>query len=228
MIESTDAKNGKKPTEHQFRRELEEGASLCDVRDLEDRGVQKIRVLSETRLHDLMRVAVNRVLRTSLEELDLPPAAVNELRTRSEREFQALLTEGLASESPPAPALPRVEGKITASPDEFRALEDRMTRDLTTLLDKDWRSELKQVEDSNREQLQLLERRISKLVRALESTDRLIVHIQHGRQTASVVPAETTTPSGAKSPLSEKKSQLLQALFQANLKLRELEESEAE
>jgi paraquat-inducible protein B len=104
--------------------------------------------------------------------------------------------------------------------------------ELGNLIEKDWRADLRQMEDSNQRQISLLEQRISKLVRALESTDQVLAQIQQRQQHSNEL-----TPTGDKTassrsgldpngPLYRKKSQLLQALFQANLKLRELDQGD--
>ena len=233
-----------------LRRILTETGSVQRVQELEKHGIQQVRVMSASRLQDLVRVAVNRVLRSSLDGLDLDDATRETLTKRASEEFETLMREGIVPEPAPAAADSRLglgevldqeeramrglvqgatgeaEAPVSISPlsDEFRAFEERMVGSISELLDKDWRSELHKVQDSHRHQMELLEQRISKLVHALESTDRVLAHVQQGR-TAAAEDGVEYTPEDL-SPLTEKKSQLLQALFQANIQLRQLHDED--
>ena len=136
---------------------------------------------------------------------------------RAESRGEALVESGSVPEPLPDPG--RVEVDMSPISDEFKAFEDRMLHNISSLLDNDWRSELREVENSHRSQLELLERRISKLVHALESTDRILATQSRRAPAGDAPPGEELEPV---SPLTKKKAQLLQALFQANLQLREL------
>lgn len=235
-----------------LQRILTETGSVQRVQELEKHGIQQVRLMSASRMQDLVRVAVNRVLRSSLDDIEIDDRTRDELLRRATEEFEVLVREGIVPEPSPEPA-PGPEGvglrevldkeertmrglvqgqpqdgevSLNISPlsDEFRAFEERMVGSISELLDKDWRTELTKVQDSQRHQLELLEQRISKLVRALESTDRVLAHVQRGRTTAGEDGVEYT-PEDV-SPLTEKKSQLLQALFQANLQLRSLHDDD--
>ena len=241
-----------KPDPHtpRLKPAMAEAGSLHEVSDLERNGIRKVCVLSTSRLQELMRVAVNRALRSSLDELQLPSEALQKVSLRAEVEYERLVKAGLESPGPPPaprdapsglreflnreeenlrglahgiPDASNMSYDISPKSDEFRAFEDRMVQNLSTLLEKDWRSELDRVQSSHRKQLSLLERRISKLVRALESTDRVLAHVQTGRGDAAAGGDGELEPV---SPLTEKKSQLLAALFQTNLELRELQKDD--
>ncbi len=118
-----------------------------------------------------------------------------------------------------------VQVDIAPLSDEFRSFENRMVQSISALLEKDWRNELREVKNSHREQLGVLEQRISSLVRALETTDRVLSRIQSTPLgfAAPSLPGGEATEAG---PLNEKKSQLLRALLQANLELRQLQHGE--
>ncbi|MFQ5653406.1 MAG: hypothetical protein ACE5GW_01580 [Planctomycetota bacterium] len=230
-------------------------SSTHKVGDLARHGIRKVRLLSESHLRDALRVAVNRAILSLLDDLQLPEDALRRLRERAESEFRALVEEGLEASdrdpqgagsatlaSTPRHPAPHAAGGGLPGPDgagvpeEFRTFEQRMLRDLTSLIERDWKSDLQSVRDSQGKKLDMIERRISKLVLAIESTDRLLAHMQHGRRTAregygagispSIPPhLDPAAPLDVESPLHEKKQELLQALFQANLKLKELEGS---
>ncbi len=217
-----------------LRRGLNEAATLHPISELRSRGIESIRLLNETRLHELVREAVKSALRDSIGELALPDSLLEALEERSQEEARRLIqAEGAAPHrtretAPGASARPQGSVDLSAPP------APRMIRDLTALIETDWQSELAQVKESQRQQLELLERRISKLVKALDATDQALAQLKH--QHGAVVAEGATgfavndgTVAGVNPtrPLYEKKSQLLEALFEANLKLRELESSDS-
>lgn len=243
-----------------LRKHLEAAAQLHEVSTLQSRGVRKVRVLSESRMQDVARIAVYRAVQAFLAEYDLDPETQAELEARSETEFRSLVTLGfdptsldLGSVSLPASAASVAIDEVLArelnrlaelarddAPEgdaveagsghaagvptsDSNGVEDRMARDITRLIERDWKNELAQVENSHRQQLEILEARIAKLVSALESTDRVLAHLQEQRP-AAAGSADTgrTAPRARSGPLVEKKSQLLDALFQANVHLQEL------
>lgn len=208
-----------------------ETGDLRPVRDLEQTGIERVRVVSQSQLADLMSVAVNRALRQELDHIDLSPADLERLRRRTEQEYSRLLHEGLEipqAEPPvadPKADLPR-EKPIS---EELASFESRMVNNLSQLLEKDWRAGLLEVQQNHRQQMGLLEKRISKLVDALESTDRALEHLQSESDQPEAASAgmrsggsrgQGLDPAG---PLFQKKSELLSALFEANKQLRVLE-----
>ncbi|MFN0057288.1 MAG: hypothetical protein ACKVX7_02430 [Planctomycetota bacterium] len=235
-----------------LRAQLVAGTTTHAVDDLATNGIRKVRVLSESQLSSTLRLAVNRVLRDQLQGLGLTAEQVRILSDRSEKELHELLAAGLTSQNAEETTTARVgahpstiesiladeqlalqkllhgetlSSSITKNTSEdLMTLEKRIAQDLGSLIDKDWRNELRQIEDSNKRQILLLEQRISKLVRALESTDRVLAHLQQ-QPGSQVGPGQFAAGAALDSdnPLYQKKSQLLQALFQANLKLRELD-----
>ncbi|MEM7166234.1 MAG: hypothetical protein AAF581_12260 [Planctomycetota bacterium] len=229
---------------------FEESGDVRPIDDLQQQGIQRVRVLSQSQLGEVLRVAVNRAVRRQLGDLDLPVPVLERLRDATELEYARLLVEGLehpvesatppppppprrvapppppAAPTAPAPAAPQAEVAPPQPPaQDLEGLEERMAQNISNLLQKDWRSDLQQVQESQHSQLQLLEQRIAKLVGALESTDRLVSQIQESRP-ADAAPG-TPDSDGAgpdpESPLYERKSELLSALFQANMELRELQ-----
>lgn len=232
-----------------LRKHLDAAAQVHTVDTLQTRGVRQVRVLSESRMRDIARIAVYRAVQSFLGEFDLDPETQREIEARAEEEYQSLLVFGLdaeavvpAAESPASDALDevlareqkRLSGLVNdgvsspARPDvgsrsdqEPFDLETQMADDITRLVELDWKKELAQVESSHREQLAALEARIGKLVSALEATDRVLEHMQH--QTSSGQTAVAAPKRVMSGPLVKKKSQLLDALFQANVQLQELE-----
>ncbi len=228
--------------------ELGNAATTHGVAELESKGIRRVRVLNRERLEGAARVAINRTLRTQLSGLDLPDEVRSAIEQRALAEFTQLISDGLAPESNAstrpedlhtlmAQEQRRVHDLVGGAPttplkpsersDEVVAMESRMARDLGDLLENDWKKELAQVETNHRNQLGILEQRISKLVRALESTDRVLEHMKV-QTPSNVNNVDESSPAALdpQSPLFEKKSQLLSALFQANLELKELEDGD--
>lgn len=229
-----------------LKRAIHHSGAVRPVHELKNQGIRSIRVLSESQLADLMRVAVNRALRDQLDGLELPAPVIQALRERTEEEYGRLLEEGLENQNRPRPEGwkdfleheetavrslvsdepgPAPQFQISPSSEEFREFEDRMVSSLSKLLEKERRGDLEQVSASQGEKIDVLEKRISKLVRALEATDRVLHHIQStGGAAPDAAPASDGLGSGLDpdGPLFEKKSQLLTALFQANRQLHTL------
>lgn len=237
--------------ETQLRAVVGQSGSLQPVDGLRRRGVQQIRVLSQSQLARTIQVAINRTLRKELDGIDIAVPALRTIEERAYREFERLVEAGVESEPPVHapeagfdPGLLREamsrgqrplasEGMATAEPATLRAtefdlesLERRMSQQISTLLANDLRKELAAVESSQRQQVELLESRIAKLARALESTDEILARFQDlGPSAVTPIGAGLAAPAAGldpTSPLFEHKSQLLDALFQANLALREL------
>ena len=222
---------------------FQESGDVRPVDDLQQQGIRKVRVLSQSQLGEVLRVAVNRAVRRQLGELDLPIAVLEQLRDATELEYARLLAEGLerapAPVTPPPPPPPAQVAPRPApqpaqlAPDpapappsaELDGMEERMAQNISQLLQKDWRSDLQQVQESQQSKLELLEQRISKLVGALESTDRLVSQIKDTRATNDPAGSADDAAGGLDpdSPLIGRKSELLSALFQANMELRELQ-----
>lgn len=234
---------------------FQESGDVRPIDDLQQQGIQSVRVLSQSQLGEVLRVAVNRAVRRQLGDLDLPVPVLERLRDATEMEYARLLAEGLEHPAPgpgaapppdssprllsqapqrspmppaqpPAPAAPVAESATQpGQTQDLDGMEQRMAQNISQLLQKDWRTDLAQVQESQQSQLQLLEQRIAKLVGALESTDRLVTKIQKTRpatDTAHAVGGDGGGPD-ENSPLFERKSELLSALFQANMELRELQ-----
>ncbi|MEE8142110.1 MAG: hypothetical protein V3T77_03340 [Planctomycetota bacterium] len=221
-----------------LRQELAKAATTHPLEELQGRGIQRVRLISESRLQELMEVALKRAIEISLGDPALPESLRHLLQERSRQEFWELV-QGKA-EPPGKPqaangpaeetAIPAVvlDDESTEPPEPTPALDARMIRDLTALIEKDWRAELKEVKDSQRQQLQFLEARISKLVQAIGSTERALACLQETDSPRAPALRTTGADPGIDPhhPLYGKKSELLLALFEANLELRELERSE--
>lgn len=217
---------------------LEDAGSVRPLGELRERGIKRIRVLSESQLTQAMRIAFNRALRHQLGSLDLPAAVLERLREAAEWEYRSLLADGLEHVTPdfpttlvtppPTPSAPSADLPRVPPPNldpgspEFHKIEERMAHNLTELVRKDWRTELAAATRHQQDHLEALEQRIGKLVQALESTDRVLHRIQQVRPTESAPLGANANALDPASPLFERKSELLTALFQANMELREL------
>ncbi len=227
--------------------------SLHTVDDLKSKGLARVRVLSQSQLQDSIDLAIHRTLSERLAGIELAESALRGIEERVRAQFATLLERGLVTDARPTEEAPRsapvpvpsalkdearrLEELVTggagapltadprALPEELDILEKRMASSLSRLLGQDLRKELAGVEDSARRQVELLEQRIAKLARALESTDRVLGHLQRAREGTRPVAAAPLAGDSLgldpESPLYERKSQLLEALFQANLELRE-------
>ena len=102
---------------------------------------------------------------------------------------------------------------------------ERMAKSVSSLIEKDWKSDLEKVQQSQQSKLEMLERRISKLVEALDSTDRVLNTLQQERGTSvRDISVNGNAPGlDPSNPLYERKSELLAALFEANMELRQLQ-----
>ncbi len=96
--------------------------------------------------------------------------------------------------------------------------EKALLLQLSRLIEQDWRSELALVRDSQRDQVERLEMRIQELTMALQATDQVLETNAKSRQE----PAEITIP------FDNKKSELLDQLFQANVALRALSQGQSQ
>ncbi|HIC24265.1 MAG TPA: hypothetical protein EYO84_12595 [Planctomycetes bacterium] len=111
---------------------------------------------------------------------------------------------------------PEVDEKAPGSPLGKR--ENALLLQLSRLIAQDWRSELALVRDSQRAQVERLEMRIQELTMALQATDQVLETNAKSRQE----PAEITIP------FDNKKSELLDQLFQANVALRALSQGQSQ
>ncbi len=230
---------------------MSQAGSLHNVGELEDKGIRKVTVLSATRLQELLRVSVNRTLRSQLEDLDLSDEVREQISSRAEAEYGRLVKEGLEApeEGTPAPAptneqsvldfLNREERNLRSLTEDtvaeptlptpapaappvidsaaLEAFEARMVQNITKLIEGERQAPVAPpVAAPHAEQLGALEDRISKLLKALETADRVI---------ATTRPRRGGAPTGkVQGPLNEKKGQLLSALFQANLQMQHLKD----
>ncbi len=193
-------------------------------------GIRKLRVVTERQLEELARAAVDRVLKGRLDGLGISDPAVRALQARCQEEFRGAALAGPPAMPPPLPHATSARQESPAAAAIAPEGEARLANQVSNLLSENWRSELKAVESSQREHLLLLEERIAKLVRALESTDQVLSQLKisaSGKAAAETEPAFETAGNGmprALSPLYEQKTRLLDAIFQANVELRRLKD----
>ncbi|MGE3165312.1 MAG: hypothetical protein AB7O52_10445 [Planctomycetota bacterium] len=226
-----------------FEQALDRTGRLSPVADLQQTGIDRVRVVSRSQLAELTRVAVNRAIRALVSELDLPADAMASIHQRAEVEYGLLVAEGLevpqrdwretlATEGTLLDTLAN-EGSAPAVPEagtDVNALEARVVRNLTEIIEKDWQASLREVQQGHQRQIDLLEARIAKLVNALESTDRMLQQLHQQPPSFAHAPGNRRAGAGRhgldpENPLFEKKSQLLAALFAANKELRQIESS---
>lgn len=166
---------------------------LSPVSELERTGIEKVRLVSRSQLAELTRLAVNRAIRALISEIDLSPEALASVQQRAELEYSLLVEAGLEpstgdlrqtleAEDSLLDALAhgssRADDRPADAPGDVAALEARVVRNLGEILEKDWQTELREVQQGHQRQMDLLETRIAKLVNALESTDRILHQLQ--------------------------------------------------
>ena len=226
------------------------GSSIHQMEELQKKGIRKLRIISESQLKQTAREAVAHALLEALDGLDVPDVVRQELRIRAAKilgkeqievpqeqhkeQIEAPQEQQLApvaeihissplvipSVSNPSADVsigaPEVDEKAPGSPLGKR--ENALLLQLSRLIAQDWRSELALVRDSQRAQVERLEMRIQELTMALQATDQVLETNAKSRQE----PAEITIP------FDNKKSELLDQLFQANVALRALSQGQSQ
>jgi len=217
------------------RQAIDEGTAVTSVAELQARGVRKLKVISESKINERINQAVATAIERYMAENRPPDDDLARIRADARREFGVLLKEmqedakaasremreffrreldlqdsllepGAARPSSPA---------LAADTPEFREFQDRMAENISRLIASDWKSELDDVRLTQRQKIEALENRLSKLVLALESTERVLSSLQGRGARRTALPP--------KSPLGEQKSMLLREIFNANLELQKLE-----
>ena len=211
------------------------GSSIHPVEELQKKGIRQLRIIAESQLKQAARVAVAQALLATVDGLEIPEQIRQELRIRAARilgQEQPISTDGQPQLQKPTQHLspPLVLGPIsnhsadvalgTAEVEEnapgspLGKREKALLLQLSRLIAQDWRSELATVRDSHRDQVERLEMRIQALTMALQATDHVLETSAKSKQEKTVI----TTP------FDDKKSELLDQLFQANVALRALSE----
>ncbi len=207
-------------------------SSMHELQYLQKKGIHKMRVVSASQLRDTARKALERALTELLEEIQISAEERELLLDRAQSHLMAPTT----SPPPPAADLPEVavpsreisapteapqaqqpRPSTGASPGALGQREKALLVQLSRLIARDWRSELATVRDSQRTQVERLEMRIEELTLALQATD----HALASEGDPAIDELEV------KSPFDNKKSELLDQLFQANVALRSLAEDSA-
>ena len=215
------------------------GSSIHPMEELQKKGIRKLRIISESQLKQTAREAVAHALLEALEGLDVPDVLRQELRIRAAKflgkeQIDAPQEQQLApvaeihvssplvipsvsnSSADVSIGAPEVDENDSGSPLGKR--EKALLLQLSRLIAQDWRSELALVRDSQRDQVERLEMRIQELTMALQATDQVLETNAKSRQE----PAEITIP------FDNKKSELLDQLFQANVALRALSQGQSQ
>lgn len=211
------------------------GSSIHPVEELQKKGIRQLRIIAESQLKQAAREAVAQALLETVEGLEIPEQVRQELRIRAAiilGQEQPISTDGPSQIQKPTQHLapPLVLGPIsnhsqdvslgTAEVEEnppgspLGKREKALLLQLSRLIAQDWRSELATVRDSHRDQVGRLEMRIQELTMALQATDQVLEMSAKTKQEKT----EITTP------FDDKKSELLDQLFQANVALRALSE----
>ncbi|MBN1418089.1 MAG: hypothetical protein JXP34_04895 [Planctomycetes bacterium] len=217
------------------RQAIDEGTAMTSVDELQARGVRKLKVISESRINERINQAVAAAIERYMSENRPPEGDLARIRADARREFGVLLKEmqedakaasremrdffrreldlqkSLLEPGAPKPSSPA----LAVDSPEFREFQDRMAENISKLIAADWKSDLDDVRMTQRQKIEALENRLSKLLLALESTERVLASLQ-GRGGRRGAPPP-------KSPLGEQKSMLLREIFNANLELQKLE-----
>jgi len=191
-----------------------------EVRELQARGIKKVRLVSEGQYKASLKLAVGKATVELLGDLDLPEEVLLLIRERAFDEIARGSDDRGTGRS------------VSAGGEDHPGLEEppppesrpETIDDVSRVLSADWREEIDDVRDSQRLQVERLEARIENLMQALNATDQLLLGLAEITTTASTGTQEEIDTPGL---LMGKKSELLEQLFQANLVLRELESGNA-
>ncbi len=205
-------------------------SSVQHLEQLQEKGIRKMRVVSQSQFQEAARKAVARALLETLGDVEISAEARQRLLQRA----HACLGEDLKAAAPgsvepgagqatvdakpriqvPGPKQRQVEEAAPAGGQKsaLGQREKALLVQLSKLIARDWRSELATVRDSQRNQVERLEMRIEELTLALQATDNALTSSGDPRIDALEV----------QSPFDSKKSELLDQLFQANVALRAL------
>ncbi len=204
-------------------------SSVQHLERLQEKGIRKMRVVSQSQFQEAARKAVARALLETLKDVEISAEARQRLLKRAHTCLGEDLKGATASVEPlskqveaestpriqvPGPKPPQVDVAPTAGAQKsaLGQREKALLVQLSKLIARDWRSELATVRDSQRNQVERLEMRIEELTLALQATDNAITSSGDPRIDALAV----------QSPFDTKKSELLDQLFQANVALRAL------
>ena len=184
---------------------------LCE---LQARGIKKVRLVSEGQYRASLRLAVSKASVELLGDLELPQEILDLIRQRA-------LEEISRSSSYPgsAPVEESEESQQSYIPNSSAPPPTTIDK-VSQVLSADWRSEIDDVRNTQRQQIERLESRIEDLMQALKATDQLLLGLSEIPTASSQEAQADLANSGV---LMGKKSELLEQLFQANLVLRELE-----
>ncbi len=211
-------------------------SSVHPLQELQDKGIQKLRVVTQTQLRETARKAVSRALLEMLDGLALPSAQHQQILARANQymsptiatavdrgESTEMVEEDREVTAPmikvPTPVMPTPaaaeQESASVSDGPFGKREKALLIQLSKLIARDWRTEMASVRDTQNSQVERLEMRIEELTLALQATDHAI----------AVNGDLEIDQLEVKSPFDHKKSELLDQLFQANVALREISES---
>ena len=200
---------------------LPEGAKVQEVEALRDRGIEKVRLISQTQFATAVRDAVARELLELLDGLEL----TEEQREGLEERALARLT---GDRPPPALAPANSDATpVAKAPDfDFAAMEKRLLDEIGRLVAQNWQDEIKTAQDSQTSQIRRLEGRIDSLMRALDQVERMMDRMPETGPAPSPADGGSSSLAPAGGALGGIKNELLEQLFEANLALRELEAGE--
>ncbi|MDE0957052.1 MAG: hypothetical protein OSB12_00300 [Planctomycetota bacterium] len=212
-------------------------SSVLPLQELQDMGIQKLRVVTTAQLRDTARRAVSRALQELLNGLELPAEQHQQILARAKQYMSSTIetaadreeaTEVLKEDrevtdprikvpSPVSQPTPAAAQQASASDSDgpLGKREKALLIQLSKLIARDWRTELATVRNTQNTQVERLEMRIEELTLALQATDHAI----------AVNGDLDIDQLEVKSPFDHKKSELLDQLFQANVALRELSEA---
>lgn len=196
---------------------------IHNVDELRNKGIRKVRVVGESQLQEMAREAAARAILELAQELKVSEEDRRSLVGRAQKQIldgdpgplPQIIPNPVSQPDAQVAHLPNEE-QIEESPATLGLQEQEMLIQLSKLISKDWRSELATVRDSHKTQVDRLEMRIEELTRALRVTDQVLT-----KGGESVV-----NPTSKLKPFDNKKEELLDQLFQANVALREISASQ--
>ncbi|MBT5737972.1 MAG: hypothetical protein HN891_03290 [Planctomycetes bacterium] len=213
-------------------------SSVHPLKELQEKGIQKIRVVTPAQLRDTARKAVSRALLEMLDGLALSTEQHQQILARANQyvsptvatpvergEATKVIQEEKVVTNPmikvPSPIIPSIptpaaaeQASTSASDGPLGKREKALLIQLSKLIARDWRTELATVRDTQNTHVERLEMRIEELTLALQATDHAI----------AVGGDLEIDQLEVKSPFDHKKSELLDQLFQANVALRAISE----
>ncbi|MDE0959406.1 MAG: hypothetical protein OSB09_01350 [Planctomycetota bacterium] len=204
------------------------------LKELQEKGIQKLRVVTPSQFRENAKKAVAQALLELLGEVPLPAEQRQQIIERA-RQYMCPIDPVAAKDVKvagvtettvpliriPPPVVASTPPTETAEPDSSTTSDSPLGQrekallvQLSRLIARDWRSELATVRDTQNTQVERLEMRIEELTLALQATDHAIA----GTGDPEIDQLEV------KSPFDYKKSELLDQLFQANVALRSISE----